>query len=82
MFQYQLLNQAQKEKTSVYTSGVALEHFRVLIHGLLNKDQDIVTDENTLTILDSKSDVCMAQNGKDTKQTRHIFKRSTICKEW
>ena len=28
-----------------------------------------------MTVLDSKSDMCMAKNGKDTKQTRHIASR-------
>ena len=31
--------------------------------------------EAPLIILDSKSDMCMAKNGKDTKQKRHIERR-------
>ena len=51
---------------------MALAHFRMLIHELLNKDPDIVPDETPLVVLDSKSALCMAKNGKDTKHTRHI----------
>ena len=32
----------------------------------------MVTKEATLIVLDGKSDMCMAKNGKDTKHTRHI----------
>ena len=51
---------------------MALAHFRMLIHELLNKDPDIVTEEATLILLDSKYATCMENNGKDTKHTRHI----------
>ena len=44
----------------------------MLIHKFLNKDPDIVTEEDTIIILDSKYSVCMVENGKDTKNTRHI----------
>ena len=54
---------------------MALAHFRMLIHELLNKDPDIIPDEATLIVLDSKSAMCMAKNGKDTKYTRHIARR-------
>ena len=54
---------------------MALAHFRILIHYLLNKDIDIVPEESPLIILDSKSAVCMAKNGKDSKHTRHIARR-------
>ena len=48
---------------------MALAHFRMWIHELLNEDPDMVTREATLIILDSKSDRCMAKNGMDTKYT-------------
>ena len=48
------------------TAGMALAHFRMLIHELLNKDPDIVPEEAPLIVLDSKSSMCMAKNGKDT----------------
>ena len=51
---------------------MALTHFRVLIHVLLNKDRDIVPEESPLILLDSKSAVCMDKNSKDTNHTRHI----------
>ena len=51
---------------------MALEHFRMLIHELLNEDPDMVPKEAPLNVLDSKSAMCMAKNGKDTKHTRHI----------
>ena len=47
----------------------------MLIHELLSKDTDIVPEEYPLNILDSKSAVCMASNGKDTNNTSHIDRR-------
>ena len=52
-----------------------LAHFRVLIHEFLNKGPYIVPYEAPLIILDSKSAVCMANNGKDTKHTGYIARR-------
>ena len=54
---------------------MALAHFRMLIHELFNKDTDIVPEEAPMIILDSNYVVCMANNGKDTKNTRHIARR-------
>ena len=54
---------------------MALSHFRILIHELLNKDPDIVPEEAPLIVLDSESTMCMDKNGKDTKHTRHIARR-------
>ena len=65
-----------------HNSGMALANLRMLIHGFLNKDPDIVLEEYTLIILESKSTVFMDENGKDTNHTRDILKRSTFCKEW
>ena len=56
-------------------AGMAFAHFRMLFHELLNKDTDIVPEEDPLNILDSKSAVCMANNGKDTNHTSHIARR-------
>ena len=42
---------------------------------ILNKDSDIVPEESPIIILDSKSDVFMAKNGKFTKHTSHISRR-------
>ena len=52
-----------------------LAHFRMLIRELLNKDTCIVPEEAPMIVLDSKSAICMANNGKDTKHTRHIARR-------
>ena len=54
---------------------MALAHFRMLIHAFLNKDPDIVPEEASLIILDSKSSMYIAKNGRDTKHTRHIARR-------
>ena len=50
----------------------------MLIHELLNKDTDIVPEEVPLVIFYSKSAMCMDNNGKDTKNTRHIARRMNI----
>ena len=52
-----------------------LAHFGMFIHELLNKYPDIVPEKASLIVLDSKSDMCMAKNGKDAKHTRHIARR-------
>ena len=54
---------------------MALAHFRMLIQEFLNKDPDIVTEEAPLIVLDSKSAIYMAKNGKYTKHTIHIARR-------
>ena len=54
---------------------MALAHFRMLVHELLNEDPDMVPKEDPLIVLDSKSDMCMAKNGRDTKHTIHISRR-------
>ena len=52
-----------------------LAHFRIFIHELLNEDPEMVPKEAPLIFSDSKSVMCMAKNGKDTKHTRHIARR-------
>ena len=54
---------------------MALEHFRMLIHELFNKDPDIFPEEAPIIILDSKSSVSMDNNSKDNKHTSHIARR-------
>ena len=63
---------AESEYNAACTAGMALAHFRMLIRELLNKDPYIVTEEAPFIVLDSKSAMCMANNGKDTKHTRQI----------
>ena len=65
----------ESEYNASCTTGMDLEHFRMLIHELLNKDPDIFSEESPLIILDSKSSVCMNKNDKDTNNTRHIVRR-------
>ena len=38
-------------------------------------DPDIVPEEDPLIVLDSKSSICMSNNGKDNKHTSHIARR-------
>ena len=47
---------------------------------MLNKDPDIVIEEAPLIVLDRKSAMCMANNGKDTKNTRHIARRMNFVR--
>ena len=46
---------AESEYNSACTAGMALAHFRMLIHELLNDDPDMVPKESPLIVLDSKS---------------------------
>ena len=52
----------------------------MLIHELLNKDTDIVPEEAPLIVLESKYAMCMAKNGKGTKHTRHIARRTNLVR--
>ena len=54
---------------------MTLEHLSIPMNELLNKDTYIVPEESTIIILDRKSAVCMAKNGKYTKHTRKIARR-------
>ena len=66
---------AESEYNAACTAGTDLAHFRMLIHEFLNEDPDMVPREASLIVLDSKSAMFMAKNGKDTKHTRHIARR-------
>ena len=66
---------AESEYNAACTAVMALAHFSMLILEFLNKDPYIVPEEAPLIFLDSKSDIYMAKNGKDTKHTRHIAKK-------
>ena len=63
---------AEIEYNAACTAGMALAHLRILIHELLNEDPDMVPKEAPLIVLNGKSAMCMAKNGRDTKYTRHI----------
>ena len=54
---------------------MALAHFIMLVHELLNEDPEMVPKKTPLIVLDIKPAMCMAKNGKDTKHTRHIARR-------
>ena len=71
---------AESEYNAACTAGMVLAHFRMLVHELLNEDPDMVPKETTLIVLDSKSAMCMAENGKDTKHTRHIARRMHLVR--
>ena len=60
--------------------GMALAHFRMLVHELLNEDPDMVPKGDPLIVLDRKSSMCMAKNGRDTKHTRHIARRMHVLR--
>ena len=63
---------AESEYNSECTAGMDLTHFRMSIHEFLNKDPEIVPEEDPLIVLDGKSAMCMAKNVKYTKNTRNI----------
>ena len=71
----------ESEYNAACTAGMTLAHFRMSIHEFLNKDPDVVSEEATIIILDSKSAVCMDNNGKDTKHTRHIARRVSFVRK-
>ena len=54
---------------------MALENFRMLIHEFMNKYPDIVKEEAPLIVFNSKYDICMDKNGKDTKHKIHISRK-------
>ena len=54
---------------------MALAHLRMLVHELLKKVPDIVSKEARIIILYGNYVVCMANNGKNTKHTRHTSRR-------
>ena len=70
---------AQSSEDSEYniecTTGMDLAHFRMLIHEFLNKGPNIVPEESPLIVLDIKSAMCMADNGKGNKYIRYIARR-------
>ena len=59
---------------------MALAHFRMLLHELLNEDPEMVPKEDPLILLDRKSAMCTSKNGKDTKHTRHIARRMNFVR--
>ena len=70
----------ESEYNAACTAGMALENFRMLIHELLNEDPYIVPEEAPLIVLDSKSAICIANNGKDIKYNRQIARRINLVR--
>ena len=66
---------AESEYNAGCTAGMTLSRSRMLIQYLLNKDPDVVPEEDPIIILDSKSAVCMSNTDNKTKHTRHISRR-------
>ena len=52
----------------------------MLVHELLKEDQDMVPKEAPLIVLDRKSALYMAKNGRDTKHTRHFARRMNFVR--
>ena len=50
---------AKSEYNAACTVGMALAHFRMLIHDFLSNDIDIVQEEAPLIVLDSKYSMCI-----------------------
>ena len=67
---------SESEYNTACTAGIALAHLRMLIHELFNKYLDIVPEEALLIVVHINYAMCMASNGKDTKHTRHISRRT------
>ena len=63
---------AESEYNASCTAGMDLAHFRMINNYFLNKDSYVVPEQAPLIIMDGKSDVCIANNVKDTKHTRQI----------
>ena len=62
---------------------MSLAHFSMLINELLNKDPDIFPQEDPIIILNSKSAVYMAKNGKDNNHTSYIPRRVNFLRiDW
>ena len=59
---------------------MALAHFRMVLHKLLNNDPYIVPEEAPLIFLNSESAMCMGKNSKETKHTRHIERRMNFVR--
>ena len=59
---------------------MALSHLRMLIHEFLNKYPDIFPEEAPLIVLDIKYTMCIAKNGKDTKHTIQMARRTNLVR--
>ena len=61
------------------------EYFRMTNNKLLNNVPYLVPEQAPLLILDIKSDICMDNNGEETKHTSHFSRRTEFVRngeEW
>ena len=65
---------SESDYNVVCTAGMDIAYFRMINNELFNKDIDVITEQAPLIILYIKSYICIDNNVKDTKHTRHIFK--------
>ena len=63
---------AESDYNASFTVVMAIAHSIILNIEFLKKDTYEVPEQAPLNILDIKLDVCMYNNGKDTKHSRHI----------
>ena len=63
---------AESEYNSEFTAVMVLANFIMLNNDIMNKDPYVVPYQAPIVIIDKISSVCMANNGKNTKHTRHI----------
>ena len=61
-------------------AGMDLAHCRTLSNEFLNNNPYAVPEQASLIILVKKSDIYMANNDKEKKQT--YFQKNSLCKKW
>ena len=66
---------AESDYNEACTTGMSLAYFRMLIREFLNKNPDRVPQQAPLIVQYRNSAIYMANNGKDTKHTRHISRK-------
>ena len=54
---------------------MSLSIFSMINNELLTKDPDMVLEQASIIIFHSKSSICVAKNGKDSKNARYISRR-------
>ena len=59
---------------------IDIANFRILNNELLNKDTYFISTRSRLIILDSKPDVCMDKNAKNTKHNIAVSRRMHLLR--
>ena len=72
---------AESEWNTACTACMYLSKFSMLNNELFNKDPYVVPEQAHIIILGIKSSMFMDKNGKDTKNTWNIFRRTKLCKK-